>query len=264
MTMYSLRRDLVVLATALITAAGTGRALAIDDGKPQCTVAISNTTSRAPSVGGAFSLEAREVSINDASVGGPYRLVRFSRFKAESTVFADGFESGDGSRWSGTVPEVQFPSAAVVAFDLAECPVGWKDARASYRGRAQVGLMPGGQLHGGTGSGWTGENDSHYHYPDFTVTTDSRGHNYHWATLVNASITTWQSLNASNQTVNLVTWQGGIGAEGSGHYPLATTPGDWLYTKNSSHTHQLTFDQVILDWDLDPQPNVQLRFCRKE
>ena len=220
-----------------------------------------STTSTVPLVGGVFSITPRTVNFVEALVGGPFRLHGMLQLKAESDVFSDGFEVGDTSRWSNTVPEVEFPIEAVVAFALEECPAGWVDAGG---GRALVGLAPGGSLNKATGSGWTGTHDYHYHYPDINVTTDWRSHNHHWGTLVNASFKTWQSYTLTEDNVNMVRWENGLGKEGSGYYLLTAPPGANLYTQNTSHNHPLTVDNVISGGDLEPAPNVQLRFCRKE
>jgi hypothetical protein len=253
----------VILAAVLAAAATSGRVQAVDIEDRGAPTAIPGTVSGTPLVGGPFSLEARNVSVGNASVGGPYRLAGFPGLKADSEVFSDGFESGDTFGWSTEVPEVQFPRGAIVAFELEECPAGWVYAGNEFRGRTLVGLAPGGNLSAGTGSGWTGTHDAHYHYPDITVVTDSKNHNHHWGTLVNASVKTWQTLSATNQTVNIIQWTDGIGAEGTGIYPLATSPGDWLYTGNASHNHTLAIGGVIPTQGVEPNPNVQLRYCKK-
>lgn len=255
----------IVLTVVLIAGAPTGFMFA--DAGPDHPQAVrspeddSGRTSR----GGVFSVTARAAIVGDVSSGAGYRLVGSSRTKVEPGLFSDGFESGDTSTWSTTVPEVQFPSRAIVAFELEACPAGWVEENAAQRGRAVVGVVPGGQVYAGTGSGWTGENDAHFHYPDFTVPTDSdSGHSHHWSTLVNASIKTWQSFDAAGNNVNIIQWNDGLGNEGSGFYPLTAPPGSSLYTNNAFHTHQLHSDFLVGSNQQEPLPTFHLRFCKKE
>lgn len=255
-----------IVAAVLAAGATCSSLMATDAPDQRGRLPGAEIRSEGPSVGGPFAVTARAVSLGEVSVGGSFRLVGSTRVKAGSGLFSDGFESGDTFHWSTEVPEVPFPSRAVVGFELEECPPGWVAVNTFYRGRALVGMAPGGTRNQGVGSAGTGEYKSHYHYPHFTVTTDMRGHNHHWSTLWNASIDTWQSFSVTGEIVNMFTWENGIDAAGSGFYPFAATPGldPDLFTQNSSHNHSFTFDGLLGTAVSNPLPKVLLLLCRKQ
>ena len=256
---------LVVLAVTCATYAAGDDLTASEVADLEARASGPAITSENLASGGVFSLETRNiVPVGIASQGGPFQLAALPHLKAESDVFSDGFESGATNYWSATVPEVQMPSGAVVAFELEACPSGWTEATTINRGRALVGLAPGGTRGVSTWVGdWDGDRDTHGHQSELALTTDVRTHNHQWGMLVSGSWNRWRTYDAAGGNVYLTYDIDGFGAQGEDYYPLAANPTVDLFTKYSSHSHSVTVDHLITAEDLDPAPNVQLRFCRK-
>lgn len=83
---------------------------------------------------------------------------------------------------------------------------------------------------------------SHTH--DFSISVSSVEHDHEWARL--NSNENWRSFNQNGAGLTMVNWTDGMGAEGSGNYPIAiNSPGGLsqdrpFYTTTNTHTHNGT------------------------
>jgi len=93
-------RDLEVRGSSSETTVIEGQ-LAVQGGSTQVALEDMTVDGSAPGVGGTFS-EALLVA-GGAEVNG-LRIVVLNATEAPSAIFADGFESGDTSAWSSSVP----------------------------------------------------------------------------------------------------------------------------------------------------------------
>lgn len=161
------------------------------------------------------------------------------------------------------------PGNAVMYFNLAACPSGWRELPEA-RGRTIVGLQPGGALLGTVGDQLSDlQGQAHRHQLSSTTNTSSDGyHNHQWSELrTNSSDGKqhWISYNSNGNQVLAAAWGNGVGNEGSGHYPLSATPGNSFYTmKTGTHSHSLGTN-VNTEYDFTSAlPYVQLLTCIKD
>lgn len=162
------------------------------------------------------------------------------------------------------------PSGGVVPFDLASCPPGWSEY-SNARGRALVGLQPGGTLGGTVGTPLSDvESRRHFHAVNTAVTSTGGEHNHIWADrreggAIGGAQFQWSTFNGQGNEFVLFRWLTGVQPGNTDFYPLTTVvPSNLtaLHTDNrEGHSHdvnvQVPFADVLT-------PYVQLIFCRKD
>ncbi len=213
--------------------------------------------------GSAFSVTLIPREEGRTSSGGAYHLAGSARVLIGTTlIFLDGFESGDTSVWSTTIPPVDsMPSGAVVFFEAVDCPSGWSPLSAA-RGRVVVGLPLAGAPGGVSGASLT-DLDHLFHYhsvPSLVWTEAAQPHNHTWAVLDGVT-RIWRSHASDSGMVELIDWGDGIDDAGSGIYPFASVPGTIFYTSRvNTHTHSAYLHGTAADHTM---PYLQLLACEK-
>lgn len=185
------------------------------------------------------------------------------------------------AEYAGNIPE--FPSGAVMHFDLPACPAGWSLYGAAA-GRALVGMPAGGTPAGVVGMPLSNlEDRQHMHSVDpAAVTSTSAGahnhsvdppqintgyagdhshtadpsafntapvsHNHRWATFDSATLD-WSSWNSQGSQVIATNWTDGMDSAGVGEYPIASSGvAAQLYTETVSHNHSIDIPQFSTNW----------------
>jgi hypothetical protein len=177
------------------------------------------------------------------------------------------------AEYAGNIPE--FPSGAVMHFDLSSCPAGWSLYGAAS-GRALVGTPVGGTLGGLVGMPLSNMEDrqhthsvdpaasmssaagAHVHTVDpVSTATSSDGahlhtadpiafntpfggwHNHRWAVFDSAGLD-WYSWDSNGGSITATSWNDGMDSAGAGEYPISSTgPAAQLYTEDASHLHSI-------------------------
>lgn len=201
------------------------------------------------------------------SSGGLFSLEGSHLEKADSTlIFSDGFETGGTLEWSSTVPQpAPVPSGAVMFFSAHQCPSGWSPLLTA-RGRGVVGVPTGGTLGGLQGSALSdGLYPLHSHSVSESFSTEQAVlHNHGWSQLVGLN---WTSYTEDYRVTTLITWQNGIGSEGSGVFPFAASLGpqgqDFNTSLQDDHAHLIQLDDVTAATPA-ALPYLQLLACQKD
>lgn len=159
------------------------------------------------------------------------------------------------------------PPGAIAFFEQADCPAGWTEYEPA-RGRAVLGLNPGGTVAGIVGTPLSDlEIRPHDHSVDAETTSTALDgqHNHAWGQILAVSDgVQWISYTASGLSRLVFPWENGVGNEGSGIYPLAAQPNDEFYTtQNGLHQHGLTIPAQQTGSGGGVLPYVQLLTCRK-
>ena len=216
----------------------------------------------------SFSVTLVPSHPSEASAGGIYKLsgMGVSAVPPGSLIFDDGFESGDTSSWSATVPEpTALPRGAVTFFNAAVCPSGWSVLN-SARGRTLVAVPAGGTLGGTVLSELTNLSDGvHSHSVNGSIDIEPGGQHNHWWAYLFAGERRWISYTAAFGQQTLVTWGNGMGNEGSGVYPFTHTLEQRPFLTNYAgyHDHTMPFNEN-LDQTTAILPYLQLLACEKD
>jgi len=259
-------RGLFVISLLLISASAGSNPN--DWGTEKSPVSSGDKTFRG-SEGGPFSLTLNPNSGPRASTGGVFQLAGSVRnLAALDLVFADGFESGDTTAWSATIPPPdEIPSGAVVFFDATECPAGWSQLVGAW-GRGIVGSPDGGNVGWVRGSPMADLGSPlHQHTIAGSFTAVSAGsHNHWWAYLFHSEMK-WSSYTLNYSVTTLIDWGNGIDNAGSGIYPFAVpgVSGDKVQgtTNVSSHNHAVSLNHPSGSTSAT-LPYLQLLGCEKD
>lgn len=255
------------LSIAVMTAVFlTGSSSALGQDRP-------NGAKKTPSEGwspyaGSFSVNLVRSHHSESSTGGVFSLHGKGLQMAPATlIFEDGFDSGDTSLWSATVPEpTAFPSGAVMFINAAVCPSDWSPLTA-IRGRTVVGLPAGGTPGGIVLTPMDDLSErAHSHTVNGSVTVDYGGEHSHWWAYLFSSEKRWISYDVNYSHEPLITWENGIDSEGSGTYPFAYPLGDDhpFYTGRAGyHAHTLTYTHLS-GGTTAVLPYLQLLACVKD
>jgi hypothetical protein len=256
------------LAALLCKAPADGFAATLDsrpqseaEGRGANTVVVEESRSR----GGPYEVVAvREDKRAQESRGGGFRVAgAVLKSAGAASIFSDGFESGNTSNWSNTVPTVfEVPSGAVAFFLRGYCPTGWSDF-VSARGRAIVGKLAGGTLGGAVGQAITdfGLPRHQHSFVESLTTTDAGSHHHGWATL--NWYNDWVSYNSAAEIIYLIQWNNGIDDSGAGNYLFSAGTSSLHYTDvKPPHNHSVRWMDYVSEAGWASLPYVELRVCR--
>ena len=216
----------------------------------------------------SFSVNLVRVHHSESSTGGVFSLHgKGLQLPSATMIFDDGFESGDTSLWSATVPEpTALPSGAVMFFNVAVCPSGWSPLE-TVRGRTVVGLPAGGILGGTVLTPMDNLSErAHSHAVNGTVTVEQGGEHSHWWAYLFSSEKRWISYTVDYAHEPLITWDNGIDSEGSGTYPFAYPLGEdhpFITSRAGYHAHTLTYTHLSGETTA-VLPYLQLLACEKD
>jgi len=228
---------------------------------------------RTPSEGwspyvGSFSVNLARGQHSESSTGGSFSVHgKGLQLPLAAMIFNDGFESGDTSLWSATVPDATaLPSGAVMFFNATVCPSSWSPLE-TVRGRTVVGRPAGGTLGGTVVTPMNNLSErAHSHAVNGSITVEQGGEHSHWWAYLFSSEKRWISYTFDYKHEQLITWDNGIDAGGSGTYPFAYPLGEdhpFITSRAGYHAHALTYTHLS-DGTIAVLPYLQLLACVKD